>query len=137
MKRLLIVDDNDKYAALIDEYFAARGYTSERVYSAQEGIDKIKSVGPEYYSLVVTDITMESQLAGLKLTSYLHKTSFPGTVIVASTGFDIPPGMLISKFYFGAQNVRYLIPKTTVLKKDFVFYEPKLFTKPTKEFKVS
>lgn len=134
MKRLLIVDDNDKYAALIEEYFSAHGYNADRAYTATEGIEMVKSAGLDHYELIVTDITMEGQLAGVRLISYLHKNKYHGKVIVASTGFDIFPGMLISKLYFGAKGVDFLIPKTTVLKKDFDFVPPRLFSRAQKMF---
>ncbi len=125
MKRLLIVDDNDKYARIFESYFGSKGYTQiDRSVTASGGIDLVKKNGPDYYSLIVTDLTMESQLAGLKLIRYLTKTEYPGTVVVASTGFDVAAGMFLSHIYFKKKNVRFLLPKAPLLKNEFRFVRP-------------
>lgn len=134
MKKMLLVDDNDRYAKMLTEYFANYGYEAERVYSATEGIEAYDQKDQDYYDLVVTDITMESQLAGLRLIKHLHKKSYPGSVVVASTGFDVPPGLTVSRIYFSMRSVDYLIPKSTVRSNALEFYPVKLFTAPLKEF---
>lgn len=130
-RHLLIVDDNDKYAKLIHEHFTSEGYTCQRVENAAAGIEAVKQHGLDYFTVVVTDITMESQTAGFKLIKYLRKNHFPGTLVVASTGFDVYPGMVLAKMLMGDMGVDFLIPKTTVIKQDFHFYEPRLYARPT------
>ncbi len=137
MNQLLLVDDNDKYASILGEYFKKFNFSIDRVYSANEGIERLQKVGISYYSMVVTDITMEGQLAGLRLISYLHKAAYKGMMMVASTGFDVFPGMQISQLYFGAKGVSYLIPKKSVLRKDFLFYPARLFSRPEKSFQMA
>lgn len=127
MKSLLIVDDNDRYAALIREHYEPLGYSCDRVGTAAEGIQRVKDAGLSHYSVIVTDITMESQMAGFKLIRYLKKEQFPGTLVVASTGFDVKPGMILARMIMGNMGVDFLIPKSTVLKKAFQFFEPRLY----------
>jgi CheY-like chemotaxis protein len=127
MKKLLIVDDNDKYARIFENYFQKIGYSQiDRAVTASSGIDMVNRNGISYYDLIVTDLTMESQLAGLRLIRYLKKNAFPKTVIVASTGFDVSIGMLLSRLYFKNKNVRFLLPKAPLLKEQFNFIRPEL-----------
>ncbi len=134
MKQLLLVDDNDKYAALLREHFAPLGYEIRHVVNAAEGRKALEEKGMDYYQVVVTDITMETQLAGLSLVRWMHKQGFGGTVVIASTGFDVSAGMFLGKLLLGSYGVHYLIPKTTVLKKDFDFHPARLFSRPVKNF---
>ena len=136
MKRLLIVDDNEKYARIIREYYSNGEFEIDWAMTAAEGIEKVDSVGLDYYQLIITDITMEHQLAGFTLIRHLHKHGFPGMLIVASTGFDVPPGMFLARLFMGKRGVDYLIPKSSMRKKDFDFYPARLFSKPTKSVQV-
>ncbi len=134
MKQLLLVDDRNKYSKIITSFFTKRGYLVDRAVSAREGIRLLGERGLDYYCVVVTDITMEHQLAGLTVILYLHRKRFSGTVVMASTGFDVFFGMFFSKLFMGIFGVHYLVPKTTVLKHDFDFYPARLGSQPQKEF---
>lgn len=133
-KQLLLVDDRIKYANLIADYFSGYGYLIDRAVSAREGIDILNEKGLDHYRVVVTDITMEHQLAGLELIYFLFKKKYGGTVVMASTGFDVFFGMFFSKLFMGIFGVHYLIPKTTVIKQDFVFYPARLGSSPQRTF---
>ena len=76
MKNLLLVDDNDRYAAILDEFFAERGYTSTRAVDAADGLAKFDAQGPDHFSVIVTDITMETQLAGIFMLGKIKKRGF-------------------------------------------------------------
>jgi len=125
MKRLLLVDDNDKYAKLLTDYFKPLGYEIDLAVNASEGLAKFSEHPKEYYDVIVTDITMESQLAGVFMIKKIHKLGFPGTSVIASTGFDVPGGMFFSRLILRSYGVDYIVPKTTVIKKSPLFYSLK------------
>jgi hypothetical protein len=133
-KRLLLVDDRAKYANLISEFFSKFGYLIDRAVSAREGIGILNEKGLDHYRVIVTDISMEHQLAGLELTYFLFRKKYSGTVVVASTGFDVYLGMFFSKLFMGIIGVHYLIPKTSIIRRDFVFYPARPCSSPLKEF---
>ncbi|MBI3394943.1 MAG: response regulator [Spirochaetia bacterium] len=134
MRRLLLVDDNDKYAELLTTHFAALGYTIDRAVTGNDGVAKVEEHGIGYYPVLVTDITMESQLAGVTMLGRLQKMGYVGTIVVASTGFDVPLGLPLSRLILRRYGVRYLIPKTSVLKKEPLFYPIKLGSKASQTF---
>lgn len=134
MKKLLLVDDNDKYARLLTAFFEPLGYEIERAYTAEDGWQKFQAHELGHFAVLVTDITMESQLAGVGMIRKIKRAGFPGTMVVASTGFDVPGGMAFSRLFFTPYGVHYLIPKTTVLKEAPLFYPIRFFSEPTRNF---
>jgi hypothetical protein len=133
-KQLLLVDDRVKYANLIADFFSGYGYLIDRAVSAKEGIGMLNEKGLNYYRVIVTDITMEHQLAGFELIYFLFRRRYAGTVVMASTGFDVFLGMFFSKLLMGIFGVHYLVPKTTVIKRDFAFYPARPGSSPQKTF---
>jgi hypothetical protein len=133
-KRLLLVDDRAKYSQIITDYFQRREYLVDHAGSATEGKQTLRKKGLGYYRVVVTDITMEHQLAGIFLIFFLHKNKYSGTVVMASTGFDNFFGMFFSKLFMGLFGVHYLIPKQTVLSGKFDFYPARPGSRPYNEF---
>ncbi|MBN2224377.1 MAG: response regulator [Deltaproteobacteria bacterium] len=133
-KRLLLVDDRAKYSDIISDFFTEYGYLVDRAVSAKQGIGMLKDKGLDHYRVVVTDITMEHQLAGIELIYFLFKKKYAGTVVMASTGFDIYLGMFFSKLFMGIFGVHYLIPKTTVISRDFAFYPARPGSSPLRKF---
>ncbi len=134
MKRLLLVDDNDRYAALLTDFFQPLGFQIERAVDAADGWQKFSAQAPDHYQVLVTDITMESQLAGVYLLRRFRRARYPGTVVVASTGFDQPGGMPLSRLVLRFCGVHYLVPKTTVLAKKPLFYPIAFFSAPSGNF---
>ncbi len=134
MKPLLLVDDNDRYAAILEEYFQSRGYTIERARDGAEGYKLFRERGRDYYAVIVTDITMESQMAGIHMLKKIHRDGYKGTVVVASTGFDFPGATTLSRIMLSGIGIDYLIPKTTVLKKEPLFLGMKLFDRGSQKF---
>ncbi len=133
-KQLLLVDDRIKYANLIADFFSGYGYLIDRAVSAREGIGMLNDKGLDHYRVIVTDITMEHQLAGLELIYFFFRRKYAGTVVMASTGFDVFLGMFFSKLFMGIFGVHYLIPKTSVIKRDFAFYPARPGSSPQKTF---
>ena len=136
MKKLLLVDDNDKYAKLLADYFKIRGFNIDRAVNASEGLAMYNDHGKDYYDVIVTDITMESQLAGIFMIKKIHKLGFAGISVIASTGFDVPGGKFFSRLFLRSYGVDYIVPKTTVIRKAPLFYAIRGQKAPLESFPV-
>lgn len=134
MKRLLLVDDNEKYAAIITNHFRPLGYEIDHALSAADGLSMFTKNGLDHYALIVTDITMESQVAGLFMLRKIHTMGYRGPIVIASTGFDFPGAKALSKLFLRPTGATYLVPKTTVLRNDFEYHPMAFFAKPLKAF---
>ncbi len=128
-KKLLLVDDNDKYAQILTEYFANKNFIIDRAYDAKEGLEMLIKKGIQYYEIILTDITMETQLAGLFFLKKARKSGYKGKIIIASTGFNYSIVVYLAPLFLKQWNVDYLIPKTSVLNKNIKFYPCKFFAK--------
>lgn len=135
-KKLLLVDDNDRYAKLLKEFFEKKGYAVDRATSANEGLQRLQINGINHYSLILTDITMETQLAGLNFLKEARKLGYTGKIIIASTGFNYPVVLYLAPFFLSGLKVDYLLPKTSVLRHDFMFYPCKIFPSHRKEIEL-
>ena len=107
----LIVDDNDDYTAMILTHLEPLGYRFERARSASEGLETFSQSGSNRFSLIVTDITMEGQTAGLKLIRQIRRSGYRGVLMVASTGFNIPIVLHLSRIFLALWGVDLLVPK--------------------------
>jgi CheY-like chemotaxis protein len=116
----LIVDDNDTYAAMLLRHLEPDGFHFDRARSAGEGLEMLQKNGAAAYSLIVTDITMEGQTAGMKLIRQLRRKGYRGIVLVASTGFNFPPVLFISRFFLRLWGVDVLTPKEPLRKGELV-----------------
>ncbi|MCB1173996.1 MAG: response regulator [Leptospiraceae bacterium] len=134
MQPFLLVDDNDKYAELLSSYFKKHGFQFERAFDAREGWDLYQKNAPDYYPLIVTDVTMETQTSGLGMLKKIHRSGYQGTIIIASTGFDVIFAKTLTKLFLRSTGVHYMIPKTTVLSEAPVFYPIGFFEKPGSDF---
>lgn len=94
MNRVLIVDDNDRYAINLKKYFDGLGIHSDRAIDAKQGLDFFRNNPP--YDMIVSDITMETQTSGLWMMRKISKSGYNGVLTIASTGFDVPGVMKIS-----------------------------------------
>lgn len=120
-KLLLIVDDNDRYAENLRKFFTEKDFKVLRARNALEGI-RIFDEQKDFLHSCITDITMEMQLSGFWFLSHLVRSKFTGTTVVASTGFDQPLVIPLSKRYLQRKyNVSYLIPKVPLKEGKVVF----------------
>lgn len=112
---VLIIDDNDFYAAAIQEDLASRGSVEfTRAKSAAEGIALIDEKGAGY-DLIVTDISMETEYAGVKVLAHLKKLKLPGDYAVATTALNYWFGFYpIGAFYKRLMRVDYMVPKRPI-----------------------
>jgi CheY-like chemotaxis protein len=107
----LLIDDNDSYADMLVDHLAPRGYQFDRARSAKEGLEMMIKAGPDGYALIVTDITMEGQTAGLKLIRQVRRHGYRSVLIVASTGFNVPIVLHLLRPFLTIWGVDVLIPK--------------------------
>ncbi len=134
MKNLLIVDDNNKYAVKLANYFQKLGYNIDYVISGRKGMEILEQKGQEYYSALVTDITMEKRLAGIYLVYHLWRNNYRGTVMVASTGIDLLFVRILFRIFLSWLPINYMIPKKSILKDKPLFYCRSPFTAPLHHF---
>jgi CheY-like chemotaxis protein len=122
LRRVLLVDDNDRYAEAITADLIKRGVEEVvRAVNAKEGIELLRLSGEEFDG-VVSDISMEHQISGLKVLRVarkIHKGSAyhdkPLMVACATTGLDTPVGFAINNFLLGKIfRCDYLIPKRPI-----------------------
>lgn len=124
--KILIVDDNDKYANNLKKYFDEKNIPTVRAYDAKEGRKLFQA---DNFHSVISDITMETQTSGLFFIRDVYKSGYKGNIIIATTGFDFPGVMTISSLLlppFGG--VGWMIPKVP-LKKGEVIFIPTLLKK--------
>ncbi|MCB1157454.1 MAG: response regulator [Leptospiraceae bacterium] len=121
MIKILIVDDNDRYANHLKAYFEKFGLETHRALDARQGWEMFQQT--EYHTLV-SDITMESQTSGLFFVRKVYKSGFKGNIIIATTGFDVFGVMGLSKFFLPFfAGVGWMIPKVP-LKQGIVKFFP-------------
>jgi hypothetical protein len=112
-ERVLLVDDNDRYAAAITGDLLSRGAEVVRMRSAAAGVEAIRASGG--FDCIVTDITMETQISGLRVLTAARRTGFRGALVTASTGLDTWPGFVFNRFVLGTLfGCHYLIPKRLI-----------------------
>lgn len=121
----LIIDDNDFYAQAITKDLARRGTTSfTRADSAAQGIALLDTQG-EAFDLVVTDISMESEYAGVRVLNHLKRKQLPGDYAVATTALNYWFGFYpIGAFYKYYMQVNYMIPKRPIRERNTVLWVP-------------
>jgi CheY-like chemotaxis protein len=109
--QVLIIDDNRRYTAILRERLEKQGFVVCHELSSQAGFAHLKELHPEHYDIIITDITMETQVSGIYLTWLIRRLGFKGCLIIYSTGFNTPVGLWASKLFFQAFRVNGLIPK--------------------------
>ena len=89
--KLLVIDDSQEILSAIDKYFKMKKYT---VVTAADGLEALKLLKSEDggFDLVVTDLVMP-YVSGVGVISILKK-EFPGTPVVAITGYGEQPEAL-------------------------------------------
>lgn len=130
MAKCLLVDDNGHYAELLSKYFIEKGFEITWCKNAKEGFEEYSSKDQDYYQLILTDITMESQISGLTMLKKMRNAGYPGDLVIASTGFDVPLGKFFTRLFFKNLDIKFLISKKSVLKNSFLFYTMDHFSKP-------
>ncbi|EMJ88144.1 response regulator [Leptospira meyeri] len=127
MKKVLIVDDNDRYANNLKSYFDSKNIPSDRAIDAKEGF-ALFSKNPNY-DMIVSDVTMETQTSGLWMMRQIYKSGYKGILVIASTGFDVFGVMSFSSLFLPwFCGLHWMIPKVP-LKKGTVEWVPTAISK--------
>lgn len=120
MGTVLIVDDNDKYAFQLISYFNQKNISTQRAVNAAQGYEMFSSFP---YSTIISDITMETQISGLKMVRSIFKSGYKGEIIIATTGFDVRGVMFLGRFLLPIYaGVGWMIPKVPLKRGEVLFY---------------
>ncbi len=101
LARVLLVDDDPASRLTLQTVLRAGGYSVDSAASAAEAVDKLDE---EEYSLVLSDLRMESPEAGYRVIAHARTMNYrPATAIITSTyrsdgesgGFHQQSNMLI------------------------------------------
>lgn len=115
-RHVLVVDDNDFYAERLMADLASRGATCERAHSAAEGMQRLDTEAHRF-DAVVTDISMETELAGLKVLRHARRIGFQGPVACATTALDARWAFTLNRYILGRlYRADYLIPKRPIVR---------------------
>jgi CheY-like chemotaxis protein len=87
--RILVVDDDQRLLALLDDTLASIGYTTSNVSSGNEALFLLSK---KVYDLVITDISMP-EMDGLELLTKIRK-SYPKLPVIFITGVARPELMV-------------------------------------------
>lgn len=113
-QHVLVVDDNRFYAEVLSKDLRSREAIVERAASAEEGLAILADHGTRFDALV-TDISMENELAGLRLLRLRRRGGFDGKVAVSSTALDSRFGMFVNRWILiSLYRADYLIPKRPI-----------------------
>lgn len=115
-QRLLLIDDRAPYRRItLAWYHAKQQFHCEVVATATEGLALLAMRGAGYYGMIVSDVSMEYELAGLYAARYWHRLGFDGIGVLSSTGFDNFFGLVAATLWLGGNpSVDWLIPKTSL-----------------------
>ncbi len=124
LKKVLLADDNDRYAKALTEHMLEAGVGEViRAYNAKEAIEYLKAHGDEVDG-VVSDISMETQISGLKVLKAARKGS-KRMVTTATTGLDTKIGYIINYFFLGIlYRCDFLIPKRPIKQDGIINWIP-------------
>lgn len=121
---VLVVDDNDFYAAQLTDDLIARGARVVRACNAIDGIALLEARGHEF-DAVISDIAMETELAGLKVLHKARRCGFRGYLASATTGLDTWWGFALNRLILGGlYGCNFLIPKRPIRTAGHVFWIP-------------
>lgn len=110
MKKVLIVDDNDRYANHLKAYFDLKKIASDRAFDAKQGWKLFCKSND--YDMIISDVTMETQTSGLWMMRNIYKSGYKGVMVIASTGFDVWGVMPFSSYFLSwFCGLHWMIPK--------------------------
>ncbi len=109
---VLLIDDNDRYAGLLAEGLGLASERITRCRDAASGIAAFQSHHP-HYDGVITDISMETELAGLRVLRAVRATpGYTGVLASATTAVNHRHGFWFNRWFFRWRyRADYLIPK--------------------------
>lgn len=89
-KRIVLVDDDDDFAAAVEAFLEFHGYEVHRAANGRDGVELAKKVGPD---LVLMDVIMDERTDGFFAVQNLRRT--PGleevpVFVVSSVYGDVP-----------------------------------------------
>jgi len=121
--KILVVDDNNRYADAITKFYERYSFSCVRAFTAKEGWE-IFQKDNQFFS-IVTDVTMETQTSGLWFSRKVFQAGYNGHIIIASTGFDFPGVILFSRFFLPTfSGVGWVVPKKPLKQNGQMIFYP-------------
>lgn len=120
MKKILIIDDNDRYADNLKKYFRKfNDVETVRAKTAKEGFELFQK---DSYHTIISDITMETQTSGFTGIRKIFKTGYQGNLIIATTAFDVKGALFFGKYFLPIYaNIGWMIPKVPLKNGEVIF----------------
>jgi DNA-binding response OmpR family regulator len=87
MARILVVDDQEEVAELVQAVLVHAGHAAEAVYSGQAALDRLKRTA---YDLVVCDVRMP-EVDGKAVSGAIARLMPPRPVVLFMTGYGDSP----------------------------------------------
>jgi CheY-like chemotaxis protein len=109
--KTLIIDDNKRYTAMLCAKLELCGCEVEHASASKIGLEMLRQKSPGYYHLIISDITMESQISGILLAPKIRALGFKGCLIIYSTGFNFHLVLMLSRLLFKILGADGLIAK--------------------------
>lgn len=114
MTKVLLADDNDFYAKHLTCHLEAMGAEVIRAWDAKEAIGLLENNMYDFDG-IITDISMETNVSGLKVLRKAKKQKFEGVLAVATTGINTPLTFTLNRYILGMlYGADYLIPKLPI-----------------------
>lgn len=123
--RVLVVDDNDHYGSALAAH--AEDHDATEVLRARSAAEGIEMLGPDCrgYDTVITDISMERELAGLSVIAHANRCRFGGVLATATTALDRWYGFRFNQVVFGfIHRTDFMIPKRPIRREGRVLWIP-------------
>lgn len=113
--KILIIDDNKSYTSILQERLERCDCKTCHAPSSKSGLDTLRSQPSNHFDIVITDITMETQVSGIFLVRRIRRLGFNGCLIIYSTGFNFPLVLQLSRLFFRFLGADGLIPKNRLI----------------------
>lgn len=108
---VLIIDDNRFYASALMEFFQAQGSVCRWQTSAQSGIQMLQEAD---FSCIVTDMSMETETAGMQVLRFCQRQRVSAVKIVATTALNRCWTLPFLAKYYAWHGAHYLLPKAPI-----------------------
>ncbi len=108
---VLIIDDNHFYASALGDFFRAQGSVCRWQTSAKSGMSALEAAD---FSCIVTDMSMETETAGMQVLRFCQQRRLPGVKIVATTALNRCWTLPFLAKYYAWHGAHYLLPKAPI-----------------------
>jgi CheY-like chemotaxis protein len=124
IKKVLIVEDNKKYASILIQHFSESGFLNFHSLTSVEGFPIFNRESP--FQIIVCDITLERRMAGFFLSRRFRKFGFTGKLYICSTAFNSKIARFVAKYLlYPLTGADGFISKELLLNGKYLVFETK------------